>query len=390
VLRALAELWQGLRISPVYGEGGQPARWEMMRMRHRDALTTASKTGQVTAISLLVSMYLQSVYAATSEEIEIFLSPVTSRSRVREAVRGLSATHQIHALSMDSQTYYFLQNGLPEFATVMVPVADAPAAPLAERPKRRVHPLSAPPEDSVPASLPRPAPAQAKPERRAAPAAVRGGWKRPERSAERGGAPAWREKSAGSSGRDEQGRAARPVQGRGGPEAPAWRREKTAGPSTPLRSGRDDKGRGARPAQGRGGPPRSGPPGGSRPDAPPWREKIAGRAPRPAQGHGGPLRSGPPGGSRPGAPAWRVKSAGSAGREDKGRAARPGGFVRAGGAPRPGGGGEGRPSGGGRPPFKPRTGPPRSGPPKAGPRNGGKRPPGNFRARKPDRKKPGA
>ena len=120
VLRGLCELWQGLRISPVFAEPslaepGQPARWELLRVRHREALATASATSQVTALSLLVSMYLQSVYAASSEEIEIFLSPAASRSRVREAVRGLSATRQIHSLSMDAQTYYFLEDGLPEF-----------------------------------------------------------------------------------------------------------------------------------------------------------------------------------------------------------------------------------------------------------------------------------
>ena len=116
VLRGLCELWQAMRISPVFGEPGQPARWELLRVRHRDALATAGATSQVTALSLLVSIYLQSVYAASSEEIEIFLSPGASRSRVREAVRGLSATRQIHSLSMDAQTYYFLEDGLPEFA----------------------------------------------------------------------------------------------------------------------------------------------------------------------------------------------------------------------------------------------------------------------------------
>ena len=116
VLRGLSELWQGLRINPVYGDAGQPAQWELLRVRHREALTTAAGTSQVTALSLLVSMYLQSVYAASSEEIEIFLSPVASRSRVREAVRGLAATRQVHSLSMDAQTYYFLEDGLPEFA----------------------------------------------------------------------------------------------------------------------------------------------------------------------------------------------------------------------------------------------------------------------------------
>ena len=96
-------------------------------MRHREALETGGATSQVTALSLLVSMYLQSVYAASSEEIEIFLSPVASRSRVREAVRGLSATRQIHSLSMDAQTYYFLENGLPEFAELATPSAPAEA-----------------------------------------------------------------------------------------------------------------------------------------------------------------------------------------------------------------------------------------------------------------------
>jgi 23S rRNA pseudouridine2605 synthase len=121
VLRGLGELWQGLRIAPVFQEPGQPARWELLRVRHRDALATAGATGQVTALSLLVSIYLQSVYAATGEEIEIFLSPLASRSRVREAVRGLSATRQIHSLSMDAQTYYFLEGGLPEFGESAVP-----------------------------------------------------------------------------------------------------------------------------------------------------------------------------------------------------------------------------------------------------------------------------
>src|ERR1700722_5742502 len=139
VLRGLCELWQALRISPVFADPGQPARWEMLRVRHRDALATATATSQVTALSLLVSMYLQSVYAASSEEIEIFLSPVASRSRVREAVRGLAATRQIHSLSMDAQTYYFLEDGLPEFAGLVAsPAADAavvaetagPSAPL--------------------------------------------------------------------------------------------------------------------------------------------------------------------------------------------------------------------------------------------------------------------
>ena len=146
VLRALCELWQALRITPGFAEG-QPARWELLRMRHREALATAGTTSQVTSLSLLVSMYLQSVYAASSQEIEIFLSPVASRSRVREAVRGLAATRQIQSLSMDAQTYYFLEEGLPEFAEPA-----AASAAKTERPRpvanvevpRRVFPAPRP------------------------------------------------------------------------------------------------------------------------------------------------------------------------------------------------------------------------------------------------------
>jgi 23S rRNA pseudouridine2605 synthase len=200
VLRALCELWQALRISPVLAEAGQPARWEMLRVRHRKALETGSTTSQVTALSLLVSMYLQSVFAASSEEIEIFLSPVASRSRVREAVRGLSATRQIHTLSMDAQTYYFLENGLPEFAGLAAPSAPAEAeASLAQRPRPRKIQATARPDlpaalpsasapifrrtkpDRGPAGVPPPRPAAAQP-------AASAGWKTPARP----GRPAWK------------------------------------------------------------------------------------------------------------------------------------------------------------------------------------------------------
>ena len=329
VLRALAELWQGLRISPVYGEQGQPARWEMMQLRHKDALTTAAGTGQVTALSLLVSMYLQSVYAATSEEIEIFFSPAASRSRAREAVRGLSATRQIHSLSMGAQTYYFLKDGLPEFATVVVAEAEEPAAePPAVRPRKRDHPLT-PPPGAI----------ESKPETRPEAPAARGGWQRPQRA----GGEKFRPRPQG----DERRSAAA-----GGPRP--WRPKETADPSAPLRSGRDDKEREGRPggfrrdatsprpgATGEGRPsfkPRSGPPraGG----APPRREGSEGRPSfKP--------RSGPP------------RAGGAPPRRDSGEGRPP--FKPRSGPPRAGGAPPRRDSGEGRPPFKPRSGPPRAG-----------------------------
>ncbi len=206
VLRALCELWQALRISPVLAEAGQPARWEMLRVRHRKALETGSTTSQVTALSLLVSMYLQSVYAASSEEIEIFLSPVASRSRVREAVRGLSATRQIHTLSMDAQTYYFLENGLPEFAELAAqstPAETEASRPsLAQRPRpRKIQATARPDLPAAPPSASAPIFRRTKPDRQPAPVpppkpaaaqpAARAGWKTPTRPGSPG-RPGWK------------------------------------------------------------------------------------------------------------------------------------------------------------------------------------------------------
>jgi 23S rRNA pseudouridine2605 synthase len=208
VLRALCELWQALRITPVLAEAGQPARWEMLRVRHRGALETGGATSQVTALSLLVSMYLQSVYAASSEEIEIFLSPVASRSRVREAVRGLSATRQIHTLSMDAQTYYFLENGLPEFAEPAAPSAPAEteAPSPAQRPRpRKIQATARPDLPAAPLSASAPIFRRTKPGQRpgprpeqeplpkpaAAQPAARAGWKTPGRPGSPG-RPAWK------------------------------------------------------------------------------------------------------------------------------------------------------------------------------------------------------
>ncbi len=376
VLRGLCELWQGLRVSPVYTGEGQPARWEMLRVHHKEALATATATGQVTAISLLVSMYLQSVYAATAEEVEIFLSPVTSRSRVREAVRGLAATRQIHTLSMDAQTYYFLENGLPEFADVPASVPaetpeSVPAAPRRPMPAPRKMQATRPPLPEQPATaasepiFKRPRPAVPPAVRPAAPAARpdvdRPAWKPAARSADKpyprreggqrppfrsGGAPSPRpgrsnEGFARSSERTEgrtQDRApgARPREGR-----PAFARPGTGRPAA-ARPGS------ARPPFARPGGPR---PGTDRPEStrPPFARSGSGRPGSARPGSRPPFAR--PGGPRPGTDrpeSTRPPFARSAsGRPDSGRpaSARPpaggkpwrdaGTGARAGNRPRP-------------------------------------------------------
>jgi hypothetical protein len=126
VLRALVELWHGLRAIPVYD--GETTRWELTQSRFAAEMTASQKVAQTTALSALVSLYLESVVAAASEEIETFLSPLASRSRVREVVNGLSATRQLGLVSVGAQPLFHLAGSLPEFAEAEPVTAVEPRA----------------------------------------------------------------------------------------------------------------------------------------------------------------------------------------------------------------------------------------------------------------------
>src|ERR1700678_2331398 len=116
VLRAITELWQQLRIIPVVSAPGVPAKWQLLKHRYQKAIAEGASTSQVTAISVLASIYLQAVIAASMEEVELFLAPLTARSKVREVLRGLVATRQVHTISMGHAPHFYVAGTLPEFA----------------------------------------------------------------------------------------------------------------------------------------------------------------------------------------------------------------------------------------------------------------------------------
>src|SRR5579871_1305477 len=115
-LRAITELWQQLRIIPIIAAPGQPAKWQLLRHRYQKAIAEGASTSQVTAISVLASIYLQAVIAASMEEVELFLAPLTARSKVREVLRGLVATRQVHTISLGHAPHFYVAGTLPEFA----------------------------------------------------------------------------------------------------------------------------------------------------------------------------------------------------------------------------------------------------------------------------------
>ncbi len=115
VLRAITELWQQLRIIPVVSAPGKPPQWQLLRLRFQKAIAEGASTSQVTAISVLASIYLQAVIAASMEEVELFLAPLTARSKVREVLRGLVATRQVHTISLGHAPHFYVAGTLPEF-----------------------------------------------------------------------------------------------------------------------------------------------------------------------------------------------------------------------------------------------------------------------------------
>ncbi|HEU5351289.1 MAG TPA: hypothetical protein VFU55_06800 [Terracidiphilus sp.] len=116
VVRAITELWQQLRIIPVIAAPGQAARWQLLRHRFQKAIAEGASTSQVTAISVLASIFLQAVIAASMEDVELFLAPLTARSKVREVLRGLVATRQVHTIALGPAPHFYVAGTLPEFA----------------------------------------------------------------------------------------------------------------------------------------------------------------------------------------------------------------------------------------------------------------------------------
>jgi len=125
VLRAITELWQQLRIIPVIQAPGKAAEWQLLRQRFQKAIAEGASTSQVTAISVLASIYLQAVIAASMEDVEVFLSALTARSKVREVLRGLVATRQVHTLSLGHAPHFYVAGTLPEFAVATSIYANA-------------------------------------------------------------------------------------------------------------------------------------------------------------------------------------------------------------------------------------------------------------------------
>jgi hypothetical protein len=131
VVRALNELWSHLRVLPIGQPDGGATLWELAGTRFTKQIKAGANAGQPSALSALISLYLGTAMLASEEEIEIFLSPLAPRSRIRDVVHALMGARELETLAVDGRTLLHVSGALPSFVAPKVEAeADLDAEPV--------------------------------------------------------------------------------------------------------------------------------------------------------------------------------------------------------------------------------------------------------------------
>lgn len=102
--RALGELWSILKITRVDYREGEGVFWDVLYRWSPAAVKEGLNISEPEAISAVLSKFLETAIAASQEEIEIFFSHVTSRSKVREAINALLSAREISFVGAGPKT----------------------------------------------------------------------------------------------------------------------------------------------------------------------------------------------------------------------------------------------------------------------------------------------
>ncbi|HEY0263214.1 MAG TPA: hypothetical protein VGC07_01705 [Granulicella sp.] len=132
VLRALTELWSHLRVLPLLQPDGEATLWELAGTRFTKLIKAGANAGQPSALSALISLYLNSTMVATEDEIETFLSPLAARSRIRDVVHALLGARELETIAIEGKTVVYVAGEAPEFVAPVVEVDAAAEAPAEE------------------------------------------------------------------------------------------------------------------------------------------------------------------------------------------------------------------------------------------------------------------
>ena len=138
VLRALGELWTHLRVLPLAQPDGAATLWELSSARFTKQIKAGANAGQPSALSALISLYLGQAVVASEDEVESFLSPLASRSRIRDVIHALLAARELETIAVEGRTMLHVTGALPAFlAPAAVAASETEAAGEARLRSRR-------------------------------------------------------------------------------------------------------------------------------------------------------------------------------------------------------------------------------------------------------------
>lgn len=111
--KSLAELWSKLRITRVDYHEREGASWDVLQRWAPDAVSEGINCSVNTALSALISKYLECVIAADLPELEAFFGTFVPRSKVREAVNALLAAREFSFTSVGHKSVIQVTQAVP-------------------------------------------------------------------------------------------------------------------------------------------------------------------------------------------------------------------------------------------------------------------------------------
>jgi hypothetical protein len=102
-------------VLPLAQPDGAATLWELSSARFTKQIKAGANAGQPSALSALISLYLGQAVVASEDEIESFLSPLASRSRIRDVIHALLSARQLDTVAVEGRTMLYVAGSLPAF-----------------------------------------------------------------------------------------------------------------------------------------------------------------------------------------------------------------------------------------------------------------------------------
>jgi 23S rRNA pseudouridine2605 synthase len=111
--KSLSELWSKLRITRVDYHEREGASWDVLQRWAPEAVSEGINSSLNTALSALISKYLECVIAADLPELETFFGNFVARSKVREAVNALLGAREFSFTPVGQKSLIQVTQTLP-------------------------------------------------------------------------------------------------------------------------------------------------------------------------------------------------------------------------------------------------------------------------------------